>query len=184
MLSKSTDRSITGEISVNLNISTLLSPEFMAFDDAVIASMRGSIVIELQKVDIFSDLNDYMFARDFAKERGYRICIDGLTHETLPFVDREKLGADMVKLIWNSDIIDNVGPKRAKRLIKRAGASKVIFCRCDEEAAVEFGQEIGVNMFQGRFIENLIAEESRRREMEMARRRTQNLDFLDEGGDE
>ena len=127
---------------------------------------------------------DFKVQRDFAKERGYRICIDGLTHETLPFVDREKLGADMVKLIWNSDIIDNVGPKRAKRLIKRAGASKVIFCRCDEEAAVEFGQEIGVNMFQGRFIENLIAEESRRREMEMARRRTQNLDFLDEGGDE
>ena len=93
-------------------------------------------------------------------------------------------GADMVKLIWNSDIIDDVGPKRAKRLIKRAGASKVIFCRCDEEAAVEFGQEIGVNMFQGRFIENLIAEESRRREMEMARQRTQSLDFFDEGGDE
>jgi hypothetical protein len=85
----------------------------------------------------------------------------------------------MVKLIWNSDIIDNVGPKRAKRLIKRAGASKVIFCRCDEEAAVEFGQEIGVNMFQGRYIENLIAEESRRREMEMAKRRTQNLNFID-----
>lgn len=183
MLLKSTDRSITGEISVNLNISTLLSPEFMAFDDAVIASMRGSIVIELQKVDIFSDLNAYMFARDFAKDRGYRICIDGLTHDTLPFVDREKLGADMIKMIWNADIIENVGPKRAKRLIKSAGASKVIFCRCDEEAAVEFGQEIGVNMFQGRFIENLIAEESRRREMEMARRRTQNLDLLQEEGD-
>jgi EAL domain-containing protein (putative c-di-GMP-specific phosphodiesterase class I) len=179
MLSKSTDRSITGEISINLNISTLLSPEFMAFDDAVIAAMRGSIVIELQKVDIFSDLNDYMFARDFAKERGYRICIDGLTHETMPFVNRDKLGADMVKLIWQTELADEVGPKRVRRLVKSAGASKVILSRCDDEGAVKFGQDIGINMFQGRYIENLIAEESRRREMEMARRRTQNLDFLE-----
>ncbi|MAF46656.1 MAG: hypothetical protein CMM10_00180 [Rhodospirillaceae bacterium] len=179
MLSKSTDRSITGEISINLNISTLLSPEFMAFDDAVIAAMRGSIVIELQKVDIFSDLNDYMFARDFAKERGYRICIDGLTHETMPFVNRDKLGADMVKLIWQTELADEVGPKRVRRLVKSAGASKVILSRCDDEGAVKFGQDIGINMFQGRYIENLIAEESRRHEMEMARRRTQNLDFLE-----
>jgi hypothetical protein len=34
-------------------------------------------------------------------------------------------------------------------------------------------------MFQGRHIENLIAEENRRREMEMAKRRTQNLNFID-----
>ena len=63
MLSKSTDRSITGEISINLNISTLLSPEFIQFDDSVIAAMRGSIVIELQKVDIFSDINAFLFQR-------------------------------------------------------------------------------------------------------------------------
>ena len=118
-------------------------------------------------------------ARDFAKERGYRICIDGLTHETMPFVNRDKLGADMVKLIWQTELADEVGPKRVRRLVKSAGASKVILSRCDDEGAVKFGQDIGINMFQGRYIENLIAEESRRREMEMARRRTQNLDFLE-----
>jgi hypothetical protein len=48
----------------------------------------------------------------------------------------------------------------------------VILCRCDNEAAITFGQGVGINMFQGRYIENLIAEEARRREIEMARRRT------------
>ena len=177
MLSKTNDKSITGEISVNLNVSTLLSPEFIQFDDSLNAAMRGSVVVELQKVDIFSDLNAFLFARDFAKERGYRICIDGLTHETMPFVNREKLGADMVKLVWQNDIEANVGPKRIRRLVKDMQAARVILCRCDTEASITFGQSVGINMFQGRYIENLIAEETRRREIEMARRRSQPLEL-------
>ena len=172
MLSKTNDHSITGEISVNLNVSTLLSPEFIQFDDSLNAAMRGSVVVELQKVDIFSDLNAFLFARDFAKERGYRICIDGLTHETMPFVNREKLGADMVKLVWQPDLEEKVGQKRIRRLVKDMQAARVILCRCDNEAAITFGQGVGINMFQGRYIENLIAEETRRREIEMARRRS------------
>ena len=179
MQSKSTDRSITGEISVNLNVSTLLSPEFMQFDDAVIASMRGSIVIELQKIDIFSDLNAFFFARDFAKDRGYRICIDGLSYDTIDFINREKLGADMVKMIWTDNLEKDHGAKKCAEIVKRMGTSRIIFCRCDNESAIDFGQKIGVSMFQGRHIEDLIAEESRRREMEMARRRSQNLDFIE-----
>lgn len=179
MLSKSNDRSITGEISVNLNVSTVLSPEFMQFDDAVIASMRGSIVIELQKIDIFADLNAFFFARDFAKDRGYRICIDGLSYDTIEFIDREKLGADMVKMVWSKELAEDFGEKKSKEVVKRMGSSRIIFCRCDNESAIKFGQKIGISMFQGRHIEDLIAEESRRREMEMAKRRSQNLDLIE-----
>ena len=179
MLSKSNDNSITGEISINLNVSTLLSPEFMQFDDAVPASMRGSVVIELQKIDIFSDLNAFLFAREFAKDRGYRICIDGLTYETVSFINREKLGADMIKLIWDQELIDSVGKAKASEIVSKMGISRIILCRCDTDISVEFGQSIGISMFQGRHIENLLAEENRRREIEMAKRRSQNLDFIE-----
>ena len=128
-------------------------------------------------MDIFADLNAFLFARDFAKERGYRICIDGLTHETMPFVDREKLGADMVKLVWQNELEATVGQKRIRRLVKDMQAARVILCRCDTEASITFGQAVGINMFQGRYIENLIAEEARRREIEMARRRSQPLEL-------
>ena len=179
MLSKTSDNSITGEISINLNVSTLLSPEFMQFDDAVIASMRGSVVIELQKIDIFSDINAFLFAREFAKDRGYRICIDGLTYDTITFINREKLGADMVKLIWDQELVDTVGKIKTSDIVSEMGSSRLILCRCDDESAVKFGQSVGISMFQGRHIENLIAEENRRREIEMAKRRSQNLDFID-----
>ena len=151
----------------------------MQFDDAVIASMRGSVVIELQKIDIFSDINAFLFAREFAKDRGYRICIDGLTYESISFINREKLGADMVKLIWNQELVDTIGKAKASEIVSKMGNSRIILCRCDDETAVEFGQSIGISMFQGRHIENLLAEENRRREMEMAKRRSQTLDFID-----
>ena len=179
LLSKSNDRSITGEISINLNVSTILSPEFMQFDDAVIASMRGSIVLELQKVDIFADLNAYLFARDYVKEHGYRICVDGLSVGTMPFVNRERLGADMVKLIWETELEQEEDQTKIQDMIKDVGNSRVILCRCDDENAIEYGQSKGINMFQGRHIENLIAEENRRREIEVARRAPVTGEFIE-----
>lgn len=168
LLNKNDDRSITGDISINLNIATLLSPEFLTFDDNVKAGMRGSIVIELQQVDIFADLGAFMFARDFTHERGYRICIDGLTQMTLPFIDRERLGADMFKIVWDprTHRIDNkTGPEKIREIVQRNGAMRVILCRCDNQDAVDFGHKSGIQLFQGRHVENLLANEMRRRQM-------------------
>ena len=72
MLRKNDDQVLAHSYSLNLNISTLLSQEFHQFDQSLRAGARGTIVIELQKVDIFADLGAYLFARDFLKERGYR----------------------------------------------------------------------------------------------------------------
>lgn len=167
LLNKNDDRSITGDISINLNIATLLSQEFLNFDDNVKAGMRGSIVIELQQVDIFGDLGAYMFARDFTHERGYRICIDGLTQKTLPFINRERLGADMFKIVWDPRRSGETGagPERIRDVVQRNGAMRVILCRCDNVEAVEFGHRSGIQLFQGRYVEELMANEMRRRQM-------------------
>lgn len=173
MLGKSEDRSISGAISVNLNVSTILASEFMQFDDNVIAGMRGKIVIELSKVDIFADLNAFLFAREYLRDRGYRICIDGLNHLTMPYVDRERLGADLVKLVWSTDLIrgEQSLKDQVKRQIMRCGEDRIILCRCDDQDAIDFGKSMGIELFQGRHVENLIAEENRRRNMRLAKRR-------------
>src|SRR3546814_5875753 len=92
MLVRNDDSSIASSFSINLNVGTILSPPFLNFDSSLKAIARGTVVIELQKIDIFGDMGAYMFARDFMRERGYRICLDGLNHLTLQFIDRERLG--------------------------------------------------------------------------------------------
>ena len=73
------------------------------------------MVIELQPIDIFSDMGAYMFARDFMRERGYRIALDGLNHQILQFIDREQLGFDLLKLIWSPEMVEE---KRIEALNK------------------------------------------------------------------
>ncbi len=175
MLSKTDHISITGDISFNLNVATLLSQEFLAFDDNIPASRRGAIVVELQQMDIFADLGAYLFAREFVQERGYRVCIDGLTHRTMSMIDRERLGADLVKLIWHPELVDGGDEirTRMRAMISRSGESRVVLCRCDDRESVDFGRSMGVTLFQGRHVENLIAEEQRKKELRRLKNRIQ-----------
>lgn len=163
MLNRHDDRTLAGDISINLNVATLLSPDFLVFDDNIKAGMRGSIVIELQKLDIYADLGAYLFARDFARERGYRICVDGLNHLTLPFVDRERLGADLVKLTWDPETTEAPRLDVLRGAVERCNPGRVILCRCDSRQAIDFGHSLGMTLFQGRFVEALLADDLRRR---------------------
>jgi EAL domain-containing protein (putative c-di-GMP-specific phosphodiesterase class I) len=147
-------------LSVNINVTTLLSNEFLHFDSQLRAATKKSIVFELQTADIFSDMGAYMFARDFVHDRGYRLCIDGLTHFTFPLVNREDLGVDLKKMYWAPDLGDEGQEARRENIrqsVAQAGAARVILCRCDDEKAIEFGQLLGISLYQGRYIDNLLA---------------------------
>jgi hypothetical protein len=167
MLAKTDTITISGDISFNMNVSTILSPEFLSFDDNLTASRRGAMIVELQEVDIFADLGAYLFAREFIQERGYRICIDGLTHLTMAMIDRERLGADLVKMVWHGDLVEGGAEmqKRIRALVRRTGANRIVLCRCDSREAVDFGHSVGITLFQGRHVETLLAEENRKREL-------------------
>src|SRR3546814_2789331 len=117
----------------NRKVGTSLSPPFRTFDSSLKAIARGNVVIELQKIDIFGDMGAYMFARDFMRERGYRICLDGLNHLTLQFIDRERLGLDLLKLIWTPAMADDLSGSRTSELkehIDRCGRARSFLPRC------------------------------------------------------
>jgi hypothetical protein len=163
MLRKLDDQALAHSYSLNLNISTLLSQEFHQFDQSLRTGARGSIVIELQKVDIFADLGAYIFARDFLRERGYRVCLDGVSAVTLGFIDRERLGLDLIKMFWTPDMADPLRSERTtgfREAIDRAGRSRIILARCDSEDAVAFGRAVGLRLFQGRHIDWLLGAAS------------------------
>ncbi|WP_366654251.1 hypothetical protein [Fodinicurvata sp. EGI_FJ10296] len=147
--------------SLNLNVGTILSEEFERFDKGVGIGLKGRLVIELQKMDIFSDMGAYMFARDYLHEKGYKVCLDAMTHLTLPFVDRERLGLDLVKIFWSPELLT---PGREKLLddlethVQKAGRARIIMARCDDRNAIEMGRRLGISLFQGYHIDKLLAK--------------------------
>lgn len=166
LLTQADDRDLHSSFSVNLNVGTLLSREFNEFDTSLRTGGRGTIVIELQLIDIYGDVANYMFARDFVRERGYRICVDGVTHQSLPLIDRHALGADLVKLAWLPELSDGVSDETRDGIAKqveRVGPSRVILARCDAPAAIRLGQSMGVSMYQGRYLDTVLQNQARRR---------------------
>lgn len=151
---------VTVPITININISTILSPEFLKFDAAIRKSTQQTMVLEVQSIDLFADMGAYIFARDFAHERGYGMALDGLNPLTFPFMDRAKLKLDFEKIIWSPEIARDFNLQRREsfvQAIKHAGPSRIILCRCDSQDAIDFGREVGISLFQGRHLDQMLA---------------------------
>lgn len=151
---------VTVPITININISTILSPEFLKFDAAIRKITQQTMILEVQSIDLFADMGAYIFARDFAHERGYGMALDGLNPLTFPFMDRAKLKLDFEKIIWSPEISGDFNPQRRETLIqaiKQADPSRIILCRCDNQDAIDFGRQVGISLFQGRHPDRMLA---------------------------
>lgn len=159
VISRHEDGDLAGNFSVNINVSSILSDEFIQFDDSINGSMRSTIVLELQLEDIFSDMNSYILAKTFAKARGYKVCIDGITVDKLKYINREKLDCDIMKIDWHDSLIDMFSKdKHFMDYNNKAERAKIIFCNIENAEAVDAGNNLGINMYQGRYIQRLLSD--------------------------
>jgi hypothetical protein len=145
-------------------VATVLSPDFLQFDASLRSGARGTIVLELQLIDIFADVAAFVFAREYAKERNYRILLDGINHHTLPYVGRTRLGFDFVKVTWRPEMrdLDAERLEEFKACVERLGKARAILCHVDSDDAVRFGHSCGFALFQGRQVDRLLSERDRR----------------------
>ncbi|SMF79824.1 EAL domain-containing protein [Tistlia consotensis] len=159
------DRRFGRYISLNLNVASLLSPSFLSFDADLPVGVRGKIIIELQQPDVYADLRAYSFARDLARQQGYRLCLDGVTRHSLPLIDRAHLDMEFVKLVWNDELrgaVEGKGRAEIRAAVERVGLQHLILHRCETEEVVRQGQELGIQLFQGHYIDALLPLEEQR----------------------
>ncbi|OYW12921.1 MAG: hypothetical protein B7X02_03180, partial [Rhodospirillales bacterium 12-54-5] len=50
--------------------------------------------------------------------------------------------------------------QRVAEAVKRCGANRVILTRCDSKQAVEYGQAMGITLFQGRYLDAQVNPQS------------------------
>lgn len=148
----------TDPISVNLNISTVMSRPFQAFHDQV-GDHADKIVVEIQVIDIFSDMGGYFYARDWLRERGYRVLIDGLNPLSVHFFDPTVLGADFLKIGWGAETRGGIGQEQSRFLrdvVSREDGADVILTRVDSDKGVQWGMGMGIRCFQGYYIDKIV----------------------------
>lgn len=145
--------------SLNLNVATVLSPGFLAFDKKLRFATQKTMLAEFQMIDVFADLGSFIFARDFLRDRGWRVILDGLNYLTFPVIAGAELSLDLQKVIWTPELQVDVQETRRtsfRQAVERVGADKVVLCRCDTNEAIAFGQSLGVRLFQGRIVDALM----------------------------
>ena len=145
-------------ISLNLNIATILSPGFQNFHEKA-REASEKIIIEMQTIDIFSDMSGFAYARDWLRDNGYRVLIDGLNPLSLQFFDPGLLGGDFVKISWNRESIHGEHDERIDELrevVKNADKTRVVLARVDSDEAVNWGLSLGIQRFQGHYVDKIV----------------------------
>ncbi|MBT4938576.1 MAG: EAL domain-containing protein [Rhodospirillaceae bacterium] len=145
-------------ISINLNIATVLSNDFKRFDE-VVAEFTEKVVIELQQIDVFSDLDNFYYTRNWLKDRGYRVLLDGLNPVSLHYFDPGLLEADFYKVGWGLEFTETESAQEHDDIgeaINKIGAERFIVARAETEESVRWALTFGIRRFQGYFIDELV----------------------------
>ena len=131
---------------LDLSVACLLAPEFLHFDALLPTILRGQIVLNLHPSDILADPAAFLFARDFAHARGYRLLL-ALTHPTqLALLPLHRLGLDLLQLTWTPDLessdVTDLLPE----------PSTLVLSSTDDIAALAWGRAHAVRLYQGALI--------------------------------
>jgi len=147
-----------GTVSVNLNVATLLSDAFFAFDQHLFTGRHEETIIEIRAADIFHDLATFHMAARFVRSKGYRLCLDGVTQWTMDLIDREDLGFDYIKMECDQLLLIDAEGKQSwlKAAVDRAGRDRFILNFVETPEALALGRSAGVRYFQGRNVAKLL----------------------------
>ena len=140
-------------LHLNLAIDGVLSAKFGRLAAAIAAS-GGIFGVEIPLLEACGDPAGYVRARARLRDRGVALLLDGVTHHALAVSNLATLEPDRVKLEWADGM-----PGHAPALdgLARLGPSRVVLTRVETEGAVTWGLQRGIRVFQGRYIDAMLA---------------------------
>jgi EAL domain-containing protein (putative c-di-GMP-specific phosphodiesterase class I) len=144
-------RNFQRPLSVNINLATLLSPEFIAFDEQRPTDWRDRLILEIQLADLWSDLPAFLTVSEGLKRRGYQRCVDGVIWKALPFINFRRFDVDFVKVVWDDALLqlEDATLRELCAAIADCGKGRIILTRCGRREAIKVGQAMGIQLFQG-----------------------------------
>lgn len=147
---------IAGKVlNLNLSIASIMGSLFAQFVRCVPRDQRRLIGFELNCVDLLQDIAVTLGAVDVLRSEGFRIFIDGVSPNIVPFVNLERFQVDAIKINVSKDLFPQFIDPAVRKGLERLTPNKIVFYRCDTENALALGREMGVSLFQGWFIDDL-----------------------------
>jgi len=141
-------------VSLPLCLESLFSPEFLRLDAILPKNQRQKIIIALNAKDVLAEPDLFLLARNFLQTRGFRTMLDAGSPFIASALSSQRGGFNYLRLIWSDDFPSPDSP--AIRLLRSKlpnVAEHIVLAGADRAAAIAWGWEVGIRMFQGRLIE-------------------------------
>lgn len=143
------------KVSLNLNLSTVNTSDFINFEQ-YIKSLGQHIIVEVQPIDVLNNMKLYFQVREKLRKLGHEVLLDATSLEMLSSINIKELDVDYVKLFWH-DLMDEYSKQDDEiiNLFEEIGKNKIILAKCLNETAVRWGIKKGIRAFQGPYIDML-----------------------------
>lgn len=145
--------------SFNLAVATLTTQEFLNFAEEVLDQSTRNLVIELDIRDVLANLDDFVGAQPFLRERGCKVLLQGLGINHLRSVDIRTLKADLFKFTWRPGFMNSRYDRDIITFkVRELGPERCMLSHCDSDAAIAFGRNTGMHAFQGHHIDRYLRD--------------------------
>lgn len=142
------------KVSVNLNLSTLLTPDFDNFV-TLLKNNGQSIIVEVQVMDVINNMQTYFDVKELLHRAGGEILLDSTSIEILQALNIIKFAPDYIKVFWHPLMEDYDVDDYIKTVFDEIGYEKIILAKSLNEKALRWGIKHGIRAFQGPYIDNL-----------------------------
>ena len=142
------------KISLNLNLSSVFSKEFVEFAKNFLKPAQ-QIIVEVQMMDILNNLNLYHEVKDILHKGGHKLLIDSLSPASLSMLNLDKLAPDIIKIFWEPLLVYDTDNQSLKNAVEYMKPENVILAKCDGSEAMRWGLSYGLNTFQGPYIDEI-----------------------------
>ncbi len=141
-------------ISMNLNLSSVFSREFVDFAKNFLRGER-KLIVEVKLMDVFNNLPLYFEAKDILHRGGNKLLIDEVDTAALKMLNVRRLEPDMLKVFYEPLLEFDMENEDIRKIIAGIGRENVILAKCGDDKALKWGVHYGITAFQGPFMDNL-----------------------------
>lgn len=140
-------------VMLPLSLETLFKDSFDIFNFALKSKGLG-LIVGLGIYDILSNPVLYNQAKGLLRANRHKIMLNGVTSDSLNYIDISAMEADFVKLIWSDKLPDY--KKAIQDAMSSIGSDKFVLSASDTQDIVQWGSSLGIKFFQGDYIDSLV----------------------------
>lgn len=153
-------RAIDGRLgSFNFGVDTVFSRRF---EELTSSGLARNVIFEFKVGDVFESYDKFLAARKLVRSFDGRIALDGVTPAMLGVLKAARLDCDFIKVQFD-DSFDFGAVDIAGELAEIAAAgARPVLCRVESLPALQAGLAMGVEVFQGFYIDALLKDTAER----------------------